>query len=160
MLDIQTLEKLIYECKNEEAIRIVNNISETKDESYLNVLIKHLKSTEDNLLRNQIALALSDIGENEALDSLIEVITHPRTKGSRGTLLYSLENLDYVSHIDTIANFIGDPSLEVSMQSFLLLEYVADELSNNQKEKCKSIFESKLKINENEFVKDALELLR
>jgi len=123
-------------------------------------LLKHLKVTNNNILRNEIALALSDIGSNEAVDSLIEVLMHPKTKGSRGTLLYSLRELDYMDHIAKITDFVGDASLEVSMEALLLLENVFDKLSDEQKRKCKHILESKLKVDENEHIRDALEMFK
>lgn len=157
---IQKLESYIYEGNIEDAIKIVKFIGETKDEAYLIVLIKYLKNTEDKLLRNEIAIALSDIGNNEAVDPLIEILINSKTKGSRGTLLYALENLDYIAHIGTITSFIDDTSIEVSMQSFLLFELVADKLSYDEKEECRNIIESKLKNTENELLEEALELLK
>lgn len=153
------LDSLITEGKIDEAIKIIQFIGDTKDGSYLNTLITHLKSTENNILRNDIALTLSDIGDNIAVEPLIEVLVHPKTKGSRGTLLYALENLDYISHIEIITGFIGDDSLEASMQSLLLLENVVDSLSDLEKERCRNIIEPKLK-NNKEILEEALELLK
>ncbi|MFI2858463.1 HEAT repeat domain-containing protein [Paenibacillus sp. JSM ZJ436] len=158
-MEIHILDDLIREGKIDEAIEIIRLISENKDESYLEVLLNNLKATDNNILRNEIAIALSDIGNEKAVDILIGVLIHPKTTGSRGTLLYALENFDYTAHIFTIAGFIGSSSLEVSMQAFLLLEYVIDELSDKQKEQCKSILESTFKNTENEILKEALELL-
>ncbi|OBY76629.1 hypothetical protein BBG47_26015 [Paenibacillus sp. KS1] len=155
---IRRLEDYICDSKIEDAISLVRHIGETKDESCLEVLLKHLTATDSNILRNEIALSLSDIGNNKAVDTLVEMLTHPKTKGSRGTLLYALEELNYIHHIATITDFIGDSSLEVSMEAFLLLEHVFDELSYEQKEKCKNILESKLKNNENEHIREALEM--
>ncbi|WP_440110735.1 HEAT repeat domain-containing protein [Paenibacillus sp. QZ-Y1] len=159
-MEIHKLDDIIREGKIEEAIEIIKLIGENKDESYLEVLLEHLKATDNNILRNEIALTLSDIGNEKAVNILIELLIHPNTIGSRGTLLYALENLDYTAHISTIAGFIGASSLEVSMQAFLLLEYIVDELSHNQKEQCKSILESNFKNTDNEILKEALELLK
>ncbi|WP_042159387.1 hypothetical protein [Paenibacillus gorillae] len=159
-MDAQRLDRLITEGKFEEAMQIIQVVSETKDTSFLKILIKHLRLTENKILRNDIALILSDIGNHAAVEPLIEVLNHPKTKGSRGTLLYALENLDYISHIETITAFIGVDSLEASMQSLLLLENAVDRLSDNEKERCRTIIESNLKNNDNEHLEEALELLK
>lgn len=125
----------------------------------MDTLIKHLQSTENNKLRNEIALALSDIGHNAAVEPIIEVLVRPKTKGSRGTLLYALENLEYFSHIETITGFIGDDTFEASLQSLLLLEHVIDNLSDVEKERCRNIIEPKLKKKNNEILEEALERL-
>ncbi|WP_270170244.1 HEAT repeat domain-containing protein [Paenibacillus sp. SYP-B4298] len=155
----ERLDRLIIEGKIEEAIKTIQFIGDTKDGSYMNTLIMHLKSTENNKLRNDIALALSDLGDRIAVEPLIEVLVHPKTKGSRGTLLYALENLDYRSHIETITGFIGEDTLEASMQSLLLLENIVDCLSDLEKERCRNIIKPKLKSN-NEMLEEALELLK
>jgi len=159
-VQIHKLEEHIYNDEIEAASDIIKFIGETKDESCLEVLLKHLKATENKQLRNEIALTLSDIGNNRAVDPLIEMIIDPKTKGGRGTLLYALEELDYADHIAIITDFVGDASLEVSMHAFLLLEHVIDELSDEQKAECKEILESKLKVIEDEDVREALEMFK
>ncbi|GGG86398.1 HEAT repeat domain-containing protein [Paenibacillus radicis (ex Gao et al. 2016)] len=159
-MDIQRLDHLITEGKIKEAMRIIQYVSKTKDASYLNILIKHLRLTENKILRNDIALTLADIGNYAAVEPIIEVLNHPKTKGSRGTLLYALESLDYISHIETITSFIGVDSLEASMQSLLLLENVIDRLSDNEKERCRKMIELNLKNNNNEMIEEAIALLK
>ncbi|MFC4101352.1 HEAT repeat domain-containing protein [Paenibacillus xanthanilyticus] len=153
------LDRLIAENAIDDAIAIIQSIGEMKDSSQLNTLIKHLRLTDNSSLRNEIALALSDIGHNTAVEPIIEVLVHPKTKGNRGTLLYALENLDYISHIVTIAGFIGDDSFEAGIQLLLLLENVIDQLSEEEKERCRKMIEPKWKMKKNEALQDALELL-
>lgn len=159
-MNAQKLEACIHKDNIIEAIELVKLIGETKDETCLDILLKYLETTDNHILRNKIALALSDIGNNKATNGLIEVLLHPKTKGSRGTLLYALKELDYVHHISIITNLIGDPTLEISMEAYLLLEHVTDSLSNEQKENCKIILESKLNNKENEYIRAALDLLQ
>lgn len=63
------------------------------------LLIEYLKSTENNILRNSIALTLSDIGSEEAVKPLIDMINHPKTLGVRGTLKYALKAFDCSGHL-------------------------------------------------------------
>ncbi|MDK8191798.1 HEAT repeat domain-containing protein [Paenibacillus sp. UMB7766-LJ446] len=138
----------------------VATIGQKKDTSQLSSLIDLLKSTENKDLRNEIAIALSDIGDDRAVEPLIEVITDSKTSGSRGTLLSALENLNYIVHIENIIPFIGDSSLEVSAQSFMLLEQMMDRLSDSQNLRCQQRIEIQISNNQSKLLEVALDMLK
>ncbi|WP_340013896.1 HEAT repeat domain-containing protein [Paenibacillus sp. FSL K6-1318] len=154
------IQEMLSKGDMEGAIQQVACIGEKRDTSQLTFLIEILKSTENNVLRNEIAIALSDIGDNRAVEPLLEVITDPKTLGSRGTLLYALEHLDYILHIENIIPFIGDSSLEVSAQSFMLLEQTMDRLSDLQILRYQHIIELQMQNNQSKLLEVALEMLR
>src|SRR5437016_1414130 len=52
-----------------------------------------LEQTNSSRVRNAAALALADLRVRNAKYALINLLTRPDTKGSRGTLLYALEQL-------------------------------------------------------------------
>ncbi|WP_201782173.1 HEAT repeat domain-containing protein [Paenibacillus xylanivorans] len=135
-------------------------MGQKKDTTQFAYLIELLKSTDNKILRNEIAIALSDIGDDRAVEPLIEVITDPKTSGSRGTLLYALENLNYIVHIENIIPFIGDSSLEVSAQSFMLLEQMMDRLSDSQNLGCQQRIEIQISHNQSKLLEVALDMLK
>jgi HEAT repeat protein len=49
-----------------------------------------LEKTKYSRVRNAAALALADLRANDAKDNLIDLLTQPDTRGSRGSLLYAL----------------------------------------------------------------------
>lgn len=154
------IQKHLSQGDIEGAMKQVATIGQKKDTSQLSSLIDLLKSTENKDLRNKIAIALSDIGDDRAVEPLIEVITDPKTSGSRGTLLYALENLNYIVHIENIIPFIGDSSLEVSAQSFMLLEQTKNRLSDSQNLRCQQRIELQISNNQSKLLEVALDMLK
>lgn len=154
------IQKHLSQGDIEGAMKQVATIGQKKDTSQLSSLIDLLKSTENKDLRNEIAIALSDIGDDRAVEPLIEVITDPKTSGSRGTLLSALENLNYIVHIENIIPFIGDSSLEVSAQSFMLLEQTMDSLSDSQNLRCQQRIEIQISNNQSKLLEVALDMLK
>ncbi|QOS80401.1 HEAT repeat domain-containing protein [Paenibacillus sp. JNUCC31] len=154
------IQKHLSQGDMEGVIKQIAYIGEKKDTTQFAFLIELLKSTDNTILRNTIAIALMDIGDDRAVEPLIEVITDPKTSGSRGTLLYALENLNYIVHIESIIPFIGDSSLEVSAQSFMLLEQIMDKLSDLQNLRCQQLIEMQISHNQSKLLEVALDMLK
>jgi HEAT repeat protein len=154
------IQKHLSEGDIEGVVKQIAYIGLKKDITQFAYLIELLKSTDNKILRNEIAIALSDIGDDRAVEPLIEVITDPKTSGSRGTLLYALENLNYIVHIENIIPFIGDSSLEVSAQSFMLLEQMMDRLSDSQNLRCQQRIEIQISHNQSKLLEVALDMLK
>lgn len=157
-MQLHNLHPFITEAEIEEAIPFIEHIGATKNRAYLPVLLKQLEQTESNKLRNVIAIALSDIADNVAVKPLIEMLQHPKTIKSRGTLLYALENLDYRPYIEVITGLLDSPAIEVRFQSFTLLESIADSLTESEKKACSSIIIQKLEANQDEILIEAQQL--
>ncbi|MFS1514401.1 HEAT repeat domain-containing protein [Chengkuizengella sp. SCS-71B] len=153
------LEQHIVNGGIEEAILIVKQIGEKKDSSYVDNLIENLKQTDSNILRNAIAIALGDIGSNKSVEPIMNLLADPKTKGSRGTLLYALRSLDYSAHTIEITKLLLNNSIEISNESFLLLEKISKDLPVEIKKECKKIISDHLKNNEDDYhLEEALEL--
>ena len=103
-VNLSTLEECIENNDIDNAENIVDDIGRRKIAKAIPTLIKHLISTDNGSLRNKIALALSDIGCSTAIEHLIKMLSHPKTIGNRGTLLYALENLDNSVQIEVLVN--------------------------------------------------------
>ena len=150
------------QCNNiESAINIIEKIGRDRYEEALPLLIEHLKTTNNHLLRNAIALALRDIGSQKAVEPIIEVLNNPKTLGYRGTLLYALEPLDYTKHIELLIDFIIQGNFEVSRQSLLLIESISSHISDETLQKCISKLKQELEILEekHELLSETLELI-
>lgn len=154
------IQELLSQEDSEEAIQRITSIDANKDTSQNQLLIKILETTEDHDLRNQAAIALSELQDDRAVEPLIQAIMDPGTSGSRGTFLYALEHLDYILHIEHIIPFIGDTSLEVCAQSFMLLEQLKDKLSDEQILTCEQVIEQQIRHNERKLLVVALDMVR
>jgi HEAT repeat protein len=71
-----------------------------------------LEQTHSSRVRNAAALALADLRAHSAKDALINLLTRPDTQGSRGTLLYALEQLGADVPLPILADIIANDSYE------------------------------------------------
>ncbi|NLD45868.1 MAG: HEAT repeat domain-containing protein [Clostridiaceae bacterium] len=135
-MNIKDLEEKINKNEIDEAIYIIEQIAERKIEKSVPFLIEQLESTNNHLLRNAIAIALSDIGDEEAVDPIIRLLKHPKTKGFRGTLLAALEPFDYSRYLDTLVDFMCEGNFEVSRKALLLIEAMGKDMLVETRQKC------------------------
>ncbi|WP_052476292.1 HEAT repeat domain-containing protein [Cohnella kolymensis] len=99
-MDFSQLEQALRDGRVEEAMNTISELGKQRTKEAVPLLIKYLKLTDNSILRNEIAIALSDIGSQEAVEPLIEMLKDPKTLGNRGTLLFALRPFDYTEHLD------------------------------------------------------------
>lgn len=155
-----TIKDLLDAERFEEAMTRIAEVGEKRDRSSVEFLIGILTETKNALVRNQVAIALRDIGDNRAVYPLIEALSNAQLRRSRGTLLYAMEEMHYEPYIEIIVALIGDASLEVRLQSFLLFEKVAEKLSEQQKQVCKNIILQCKAVSGNDLLDEAIALLK
>jgi hypothetical protein len=140
---------------------MLEEIGRTKLKEAIPLLIEYLKSTESHILRNSIAITLSDIESEEAVEPLIDMINHPKTLGARGTLLYALKPFDCSRHIETLVYQLITGNFEVQLQAYQLIEVINSEIPDDVLLKC--ILKVKDGLNEierqHELLSDSLEML-
>lgn len=136
------LKLLISQNKVSEAVSYIERIGYEKNPHYVPILLEYLTTTEDKLIRNSIAIALADIGDEKAVIPLINMIQHPKTERCRGSLLYALEQLNYSSFVIELTEVMIHGNFEVSRHAFQLIENIISELSYTTKEKCKKLIMS------------------
>jgi HEAT repeat protein len=160
-MDINSLRLILENDKFDEAEVILEEIGNSKNKEAIPLLVEYLKSTENVLLRNSIALALSDIGNVEAVQPLIDVINDPKTLGNRGTLLYALEPFDCSAHLETLIYHLITGNFEVQAQAYQLIESINGKISDEILFEC--ILRVKEELNEierqQEILSDTLETL-
>lgn len=80
-----------------------------------------LEKTKSPRVRNAAALALADLRAHNAKDKLVDLLTRSDTRGSRGTLLYALEQLGAVVPVAILADIIIDESYEAREEALELI---------------------------------------
>ncbi|NEW04681.1 HEAT repeat domain-containing protein [Paenibacillus sp. SYP-B3998] len=148
-MKLNELQIAINENNIDLAISIVEEIGNTRVIEAVPVLIHFLLNTEENILRNAIAIALSDIGSEEAVEPLISLLKSPKTIKSRGTILYALESFDCSVHAELLLDLLINGNFEVSRQAFLLLDSNVSRISNQMKVKCLKIIREEIKKQKN-----------
>ncbi|GAB6988747.1 hypothetical protein JCM16418A_07970 [Paenibacillus pini] len=134
---LKKLEESILNNKMDEVTNLLDEIVTQHDTICNGYLIEQLRTTENHLLRNQIALTLSDLKCQEVVDVIIELIQDPRTDGNRGTLIYALEPLNYLDHIDVLLNLCLTGNFEVKLQSLQLIKQVKGNIPKKIRKKYK-----------------------
>ncbi|WP_088068101.1 HEAT repeat domain-containing protein [Gottfriedia luciferensis] len=161
-MDFEIIRKVLESDNVQEAENILEEIGEKKQKNCIQLLIDHLKNTDNHRLRNAIAITLSDIGSEEAIEPLREMINDPKTLGSRGTLFYALTPFDCSAHLEVLVHHLLTGNFEVQANSFRLIEK-----NINSDVKDEVILKCILKVNEElyghkrlqDILSDALEIL-
>ncbi|KOO46024.1 HEAT repeat domain-containing protein [Priestia koreensis] len=161
-MNLEKLKKALKEEKIDEAEGILEEVGTNKYEPAIPLLIEFLKSTDNHRLRNSIALTLSDIENEIAVEPLIEMINDPKTLGFRGSLLFALKPFDCSSHLETLIYHLLSGNFEVQMEAYQLIEEnIHSDLSDDVILKC--IIKVKKELDEierkKEILSDALDLL-
>jgi len=121
-MNINLLENAFEKNNVEEVERLITEISSDQHDEAVPVLIKHITLTENPGIRNALAIALRDIGNEKAISPLIDLINDPKTLGSRGTLLYALEPFDCTGYLESIVQQFLTGNFEVQAIAYQLLE--------------------------------------
>lgn len=153
-MDISSLRVTMENENVEEAEIILEEIGRSKTAEAIPLLIQYLKSTENALLRNSIALSLRDIGSEEAVQPLIDTINDPKTIGYRGTLLYALKPFNCSAHLETLIYHLITGNFEVQAQAYELIDAMDDVISDETLLSC--IIKVKEELNELERQQDIL----
>jgi hypothetical protein len=86
-----------------------------------NLVLRILDETFSSRVRNAAALALADMHCKSAKGSLIRLLSRPNTKGSRGTLLYTLGELGAELPLPVLADVVVDESYEAREEALDLI---------------------------------------
>jgi hypothetical protein len=153
-VDLDLLREAIVCNKMDTVESMLEEIGRNKLIEAIPLLIEYLKSTESNILRNSIAITLSDIGNDKAIEPLIDLINHPKTLGARGTLLSALKPFDCSPHLEALVYHLITGNFEVQLQANELIEEINSGVSDEVLLRC--ILKVKDGINEIERQHDIL----
>ncbi|ANU27068.1 HEAT repeat domain-containing protein [Planococcus versutus] len=121
-MNINLLENALEKNDVDDVERLINEISSDQYDEAVPVLIKHITLTENSGIRNALAIALRDIGNEKAISPLFDLINDPKTLGNKGTLFYALEPFDCTGHLETIVHHFLTGNFEVQAMAYQLLE--------------------------------------
>lgn len=122
MIQIEDLEQAIHHNDIDEVEEILAVIVHTDKKDAVPNLITYLRNTENSIIRNALAIALSDMRDERAIEPIVELLEDPKTLGNRGTLLYALEPFDCTSHLETLVRQFLTGNFEVQAGAYQLIE--------------------------------------
>lgn len=125
-------KKIIEVLKQTTFEEILTKIKlESINEENLSDLITTLETTDDSILRNRIALLLSDIGCDMAVPTLLSLISKEELKNKRGTLIHCLANLRLTTEqILEVAPLLYQGNYEVQKEVCELIKKKSEQLEN------------------------------
>lgn len=99
-------------------------------------LLELLRTADSPVIRNAVALALSDLKEPQAFAALVDLLRDEHTRKSRGTLLYALGAYDCSSILSLLVELVIDGNFEVSRQAWELIQGIETELDAQEWAAC------------------------
>ncbi len=90
-------EELLLIIENNDEVNLIKASKELvlrKEEGIQDRLLQILKSTQSNIIRNDLALLLSDEKNPKLFEVLVDLLKDSKTLNSRGTLLYALSGYE------------------------------------------------------------------
>ncbi|MCP2728229.1 HEAT repeat domain-containing protein [Limnofasciculus baicalensis] len=150
---------MIHQLKSEDESRIISGIQEAVDlgdYSTTPYLIDLLEKTSNHTIRDQIALALRDIGDERAVKAIANLLTDVKTLHHRGTLIYALSAFDCTEILPLLVELVISGGFEVSREAFLIVENIEGEIEPNVWNEC----QHKVKVAIEQASEDKVELLK
>jgi len=102
-------------------------------------LIRELRNTDVKTHKNTIAVVLSDLQCDEAIDTLVDLINDPQNRNCRGTFIYALQGLNCGKVIKNLIHVLFDGNLEVKYNMYELLSEKISTMSEDDKLECMNI---------------------
>lgn len=115
-----------------QRIYSVRKLAENGDSTENTFMLQELAETNHPRLRNELALALSDLREEQAVDVIVDLIQQRKTLGNRSTLLYALEPLDDARHKQVLIDQLIGGNYEVGVQCYELLKNIKAKFGENE----------------------------
>jgi HEAT repeat protein len=81
-----------------------------------------LETTEDDQVRNTLAMDLAETRRQEALAPLVRLIGREDLRNKRGTLVHALSYLDCSGHVSLLAELVATGNFEVAHEAFHILD--------------------------------------
>lgn len=98
-----------------------NKLAAIRGQEVIDFLIDLLNSDEPRI-RNIAALALRDIGDNQAVEPLYKAIFRKENENNRGTLVYALQTLDCSDKLTELFDLLFYGNFEVKMGASTILD--------------------------------------
>ena len=93
-MEIEKINSLIKEFEISDLVEYIQSLSREEKQKATLYLLNQLKITQDHNDRNMLAIALSDLECQEAVETLMQLIFKPGLEKHSGSLVYALGDLE------------------------------------------------------------------
>ncbi len=150
---------MIHQLKSDDKSAVISAIQELVelgDYATIPYLIELIETTSNHTIRDQVALALRDIGDERAVNAIANLLTDSKTINHRGTLVYALSAFDCTQILPLLVDLVISGGFEVSREAFLVIENIEGEIAPNVWDEC----QNKVKVAMGIASEDKVELLQ
>lgn len=136
---IEVIRNLIEDNAIDSIVEMCRQMEPWKLQQVKKDMIQELYNTDVKNHRNTIAIVLSDLRCDEAIDALVDLINDPQNRNCRGTFIYALQELNCEKEIENIVHVLFDGNLEVRYNMYELLLKKFNSMSEKEKLECMDI---------------------
>lgn len=137
---IEVIRNLIEDNAIDSIVEMCRQMEPWKLQQVKKDMIQEWYNTDVKNHRNTIAIVLSDLRCDEAIDALVDLINNPQNRNCRGTFIYALQELNCEKVLKNIVHVLFDGNLEVRYNMYELLLKKFNSMSENEKLECMDIF--------------------
>jgi hypothetical protein len=131
-----------------ELYKALKTIGEEKiSESDKEELLRFFMVTKNSLIRNLIALLLSDVHYDRAVPYILEKINDKETFNDNGSLVHALRSFDMSGHLVQLVKIICEKEYEARLMAYGIVEEIMPKVKAKDREEALKIlleFQSKL----------------
>lgn len=139
--DWNRMMDLVNENQIDKMIQLFHEMDREEYQYVRDKLLEELGHTKNKKHRNTIAIVLGDLGCNEAVPIMVDLINMSENKNGIGTLLYALQSLDCEGKIKDILPILSDGNFEVKYNMYQLFLEKAGNMSREEQLECLDIIE-------------------
>lgn len=143
-MNFKLIQTLVDENEIDSVVTLALKMDKSEYKLLVNELIRMMESTADNTHRNTIAIILSDLQCNEAIEPLIRLINKAELANCRGTLISSLGNLDVAENLESFVDLLLYGNFEVRCNIYNLFEKQLHNMTREKKTKYTNLLRVKI----------------
>ena len=98
---------------------------------FLDRLVEEFEVTDNSAKRNSLALLFAEYGKEMALTPIVKMIQNQKSHKNRGTLLYALNQIDYIEQLEYLFTLVFDDNFEVKREAYMLVESAIENNADN-----------------------------
>lgn len=128
----------------DELVTYVQHLPKSEQKETTDYLLSKLKTSSDGNSRNMLAIILSDLKCQDAVEILMELISKPELENNRGSLVYALENLECAKYYKELLPLLFKGNFEVRMQIYSVMQNIFPQLCEQEQKWCIDYVERQL----------------
>ena len=128
----------------DELVTYVQHLPKSEQKETTDYLLSKLKTSSDGNSRNMLAIILSDLKCQDAVEILMELISKPELENNRGSLVYALENLECAKYYNELLPLLFKGNFEVRMQIYSVMQNIFPQLCEQEQKWCIDYVERQL----------------